>query len=172
MVHAEALTGPGGVVLDQHAPLKPFTEWAEAGRSGGGEKAAEGGVAVRFPSAGRLRVSIERVLTDNAWAYRKGLARKQALADLGATGKLTRPYRPQTNGKAERFNRTLADEWAYQRPYTSNAERTAALADFLHNYNHHRSHTALGGQPPHHPREQPCGSIHLGPGGIAESDVA
>ncbi|MCI4042887.1 IS481 family transposase [Streptomyces sp. TRM75563] len=91
---------------------------------------------------------IERVLTDNAWAYRKGLAWKQALADLGATGKLTRPYRPQTNGKVERFNRTLADEWAYLRPYTSNGERTAALADFLHNYNHHRSHTALGGQPP------------------------
>ena len=50
---------------------------------------------------------IERVLTDNAWAYRKGLAWKQALADLGATGKLTRAYRPQTNGKVERFNRTL-----------------------------------------------------------------
>ncbi|MFF9792338.1 IS481 family transposase [Streptomyces bacillaris] len=91
---------------------------------------------------------IERVLTDNAWAYRKGLAWKNALADLGATGKLTRPYRPQTNGKVERFNRTLADEWAYQRPYTSNTERTAALADFIHTYNHHRCHTALGGQPP------------------------
>ncbi|MYY20081.1 transposase, partial [Streptomyces sp. SID4912] len=90
---------------------------------------------------------IERVLTDNAWAYRKGLVWKQALADIGATGKLTRPYRPQTNGKVERFNRTLADEWAYQRPYTSNDERTDALADF-HTYNHHRSHTALGGQPP------------------------
>ncbi|MEU7345025.1 IS481 family transposase [Streptomyces bacillaris] len=91
---------------------------------------------------------IERVLTDNTWAYRKGLAWKNALADLGATGKLTRPYRPQTNGKVARFNRTLADEWAYQRPYTSNTERTAALADFLHTCNHHRCHTALGGHPP------------------------
>ncbi|MEU2896369.1 IS481 family transposase [Streptomyces sp. NPDC001273] len=91
---------------------------------------------------------IERVLTDNAWAYRKGLAWKQALTDIGATGKLTRAYRPQTNGKVERFNRTLLDEWAYQRPYTSNAERTAALADFLHSYNYHRCHTALGGKPP------------------------
>ncbi|MFJ5868407.1 IS481 family transposase [Streptomyces parvus] len=91
---------------------------------------------------------IERVLTDNAWAYRKGLAWKNALASLSATGKLTRPYRPQTNGKVERFNRTLADEWAYQRPYRSNDERTRALADFLHTYNHHRSHTALGGHPP------------------------
>ncbi len=91
---------------------------------------------------------IERVLTDNAWAYRKGLAWRQALTGLGATGKLTRAYRPQTNGKVERFNRTLLDEWAYLRPYTSNSERSTALADFLHTYNHHRCHTALGGQPP------------------------
>ncbi|MER6256757.1 IS481 family transposase [Streptomyces sp. NPDC001584] len=91
---------------------------------------------------------IERVLTDNAWAYRKGLAWKAVLADLGAAGKLTRAYRPQTNGKVERFNRTLLDEWAYLRPYTSNDERTAALADFLHTYNHHRCHTALDGKPP------------------------
>ncbi|WP_327676704.1 IS481 family transposase [Streptomyces sp. NBC_00467] len=91
---------------------------------------------------------IERVLTDNAWSYRKSSLWKQALADLGAAGKLTRPYRPQTNGKVERFNRTLLDEWAYQRPYTSNDQRTAALADFLHTYNYHRCHTALGGQPP------------------------
>ncbi|ATZ22960.1 Integrase core domain protein [Streptomyces lavendulae subsp. lavendulae] len=91
---------------------------------------------------------IERVLTDNAWAYRKGLAWKTVLAHLGASGKLTRAYRPQTNGKVERFNRTLLDEWAYLRPYTSNDERTAALADFLHTYNHHRCHTALGGHPP------------------------
>ncbi|MET9324203.1 IS481 family transposase [Streptomyces sp. NPDC003038] len=91
---------------------------------------------------------IERVLTDNAWAYRKGLAWKQALAGLGATGELARAYRPQTNGKVERFNRTLLDEWAYLQPCTSNDERTAALADFLHTYNHHRCHTALGGNPP------------------------
>ncbi|MGC9411197.1 IS481 family transposase [Streptomyces sp. DZ1-3] len=91
---------------------------------------------------------IERVLTDNAWPYRKSFAWRDALADLGAAGKLTRAYRPQTNGKVERFNRTPLDEWAYLRPYTSNTERTAALADFLHTYNHHRRHTALGGHPP------------------------
>ncbi|MGY0018630.1 IS481 family transposase [Streptomyces sp. YJ-C3] len=91
---------------------------------------------------------VERVLTDNAWPYRKSFAWREALADLGAAGKLTRAYRPQTNGKVERFNRTLLDEWAYLRPYTSNDERTAALADFLHTYNHHRCHTALGGHPP------------------------
>ena len=91
---------------------------------------------------------IEGVLTDNAWPYRKSFAWRDALARLGASGKLTRAYRPQTNGKVERFHRTLADEWAYIRPYTSNTERTEALQDFLHTYNHHRSHTALAGQPP------------------------
>jgi transposase InsO family protein len=91
---------------------------------------------------------IERVLTDNAWPYRKSFAWRQILADLGATGKRTRAYRPQTNGKVERFNRTLLDEWAYLRPYTNNTERTHALTDFLHTYNHHRGHTALGGKPP------------------------
>ncbi|MFF7528592.1 IS481-like element ISStpr1 family transposase [Streptomyces bobili] len=91
---------------------------------------------------------IERVLTDNAWPYRKSFAWRQALTDLGAAAKLTRAYRPQTNGKVERFNRTLLDEWAYLRPYASNTERTDALADFLHTYNHHRCHTALGGKPP------------------------
>lgn len=102
--------------------------------------------AAHFAGLGITR--IERVLTDNAWSYRKATAWRQALADLGATGKHTRAYRPQTNGKVERFNRTLLDEWAYVRPYRSNDERTLALQDFLHTYNHHRCHTALGGHPP------------------------
>jgi hypothetical protein len=102
--------------------------------------------AAFFAAAGIER--IERVLTDNAWPYRKSFAWQQALADLGTAGKLTRAYRPQTNGKVERFNRTLLDEWAYPRPYTTNTERTDALADFLHTYNHHRCHTALEGKPP------------------------
>jgi transposase InsO family protein len=102
--------------------------------------------AAFFADCGITR--IERVLTDNAWAYRKATAWRQALAELGATGKRTRAYRPQTNGKVERFNRTLLDEWAYLQPYTSNHERTAALDTFLHTYNYHRCHTALGGQPP------------------------
>ncbi len=91
---------------------------------------------------------IERVLTDNAMAYRKSFAWRQALTDIGAVGKHTRAYRPQTNGKVERFNRTLCEEWAYVRTYTSNDQRTAAFHDFLHTYNYHRCHTALGGQPP------------------------
>jgi transposase InsO family protein len=91
---------------------------------------------------------IERVMTDNAMAYRRSHAWRQALDDLGAQPRFTRSYRPQTNGKAERFNRTLADEWAYIRPFTSSADRAAALPGWLHTYNHHRSHTALKGLPP------------------------
>lgn len=102
--------------------------------------------AAFFTTCGIDRV--ESVLTDNALAYRHGRAWHQALTDLGATARRTRPYRPQTNGKVERFNRTLLDEWAYIRPYATNQERTEALGLFLHTYNHHRCHTALDGHPP------------------------
>jgi transposase InsO family protein len=95
----------------------------------------------------RNGMTVERVLTDNGACYKSYLWRN-SLAAAGIAHKRTRPYRPQTNGKVERFNRTLLEEWAYLRPYTSNDERTAALADFLHTYNHHRCHTALDGQPP------------------------
>ena len=92
--------------------------------------------------------AIERVMTDNALAYRRSSAWQQGLTDLGAQARFTRRYRPQTNGKAERFNRTLLEEWAYARPFTSSAERAAALPGWLHTYNNHRTHTALGGHPP------------------------
>ncbi|WP_416965858.1 IS481 family transposase [Streptomyces sp. Agncl-13] len=92
-------------------------------------------------------ITVERVLTDNGSCYRSQLF-AHTLNAAGITHKRTRPYRPQTNGKVERLNRTLLDEWAYVRPYSSNAERTEALADFLHTYNYHRCHTALGGHPP------------------------
>jgi transposase InsO family protein len=91
---------------------------------------------------------IERVMTDNAMAYRKGRAWAQALTDLGAQARFTRSYRPQTNGKAERFNRTMADEVFYARPYTTNHDRADALTTWLHTYNHHRGHTSLADQPP------------------------
>ena len=93
-------------------------------------------------------VVVQRVMTDNARNYRAARVFAQAVADLGAVQRFTRPYRPQSNGKVERFNRTMLDEWAYQRPYHSNEQRTAALPAWLHTYNHHRAHTAVGGRPP------------------------
>lgn len=93
-------------------------------------------------------VAPERVLTDNAWAYRHSRSFRVAVTASGAAQRFTRPHRPQTNGKAERFNRTLLDEWAYVRLYRSNARRSAALTAWLHKYNHHRAHASLGGLPP------------------------
>jgi Integrase core domain len=92
-------------------------------------------------------ITIQRVLTDNGSCYRSHLWR-QACQQLTVTPKCTRPYRPQTNGKVERFNRTLVEGWAYQRLYPSEHARRAAFAPWLHWYNHHRSHSALGGRPP------------------------
>ena len=96
-----------------------------------------------FASVG---VTVQRVLTDNGACYR---SRTFANA-LGETiaHKRTRPYRPQTNGKVERFNRTLLEEWAYVRPYSSESDRAGSFTDWLHTYNHHRGHTALGGRSP------------------------
>jgi transposase InsO family protein len=92
-------------------------------------------------------VAVERALSDNGSAYRSH-AWRDACAELGIAHKRTRPYRPQTNGKIERFHRTLADSWAYARLYESNEQRNAALPNWLHFYNHHRLHTAIGNQPP------------------------
>jgi transposase InsO family protein len=92
-------------------------------------------------------VTVQRVLTDNGACYRSD-AWRALLARQGITHKRTRPYRPQTNGKVERFNRTLLTEWAYRRLYASEQARRAAFAPWLHWYNHHRPHTALGGHPP------------------------
>jgi transposase InsO family protein len=92
-------------------------------------------------------VVVRAVLTDNGSAYRSiDFARLCSAA--GVRHRFTRPYRPQTNGKVERFNRTLLEEWAYVRVYRSEQARTQALASWLHQYNHHRRHTALGGLPP------------------------
>jgi len=91
-------------------------------------------------------VIVERVLTDNHFTYR-GRLFNAALAENRIVHKFCRPYRPQTNGKVERFHRTLLDEWAYARPYTRDSDRTRALAHWLHRYNHHRVHTAIGGPP-------------------------
>ena len=94
-----------------------------------------------------LGVSVQALLTDNGGNYRSHVFRNAALA-AGIRLKRTRPRRPQTNGKAERFIKTLQWEWAYIRPYFSNRERLDALPVFLDQYNAHRPHTALGGLPP------------------------
>lgn len=91
-------------------------------------------------------INVERILTDNAKNYVLSHAFRDALGDI--THSRIRPRRPQTNGKVERFNRTLLDEWAYVRPYRSDNARTRALTRWLHLYNHHRSHTSLGGRTP------------------------
>jgi transposase InsO family protein len=91
-------------------------------------------------------ITVRRVLTDNGSCYRSRAFAEALGPDI--KHKRTRPYRPQTNGKVERFNRTLLDEWAYARPYTSEAERVAAFEPWLHHYNHNRGHTSLKGQTP------------------------
>lgn len=90
-------------------------------------------------------ITVEAVLTDNARNY---LGKHFTAALDTIEHRRIRPRRPQTNGKVERFNRTLLDEWAYARVYTSNNQRRRALDRWLHTYNHHRGHTALDGDPP------------------------
>jgi transposase InsO family protein len=91
-------------------------------------------------------ITIERILTDNGNGYRS-IRWRDLCAELGIDHTRTRPYRPATNGKVERFNRTLLDEWAYARLWRSDAARARALEPWLHRYNHHRHHTAIGGPP-------------------------
>jgi transposase InsO family protein len=91
-------------------------------------------------------ITIERILTDNGSCYRSRVF-NDAIGDITHT--FTRPFRPATNGKVERFNRTLLVEWAYARPWTSDGQRTRGLTTWLHRYNHHRHHTAIGGPPVH-----------------------
>lgn len=95
----------------------------------------------------RYGISVERLLTDNGSAYRATI-HAIACKTLGVRHHRTRPYRPQTNGKAERFIRTLLNGWAYGAIYGSSQERTAALDGWLWHYNHRRRHSALGHQPP------------------------
>jgi transposase InsO family protein len=91
-------------------------------------------------------IGIERVLTDNGTCFKRRW--RDACDQRGITVRKTRPYRPQTNGKAERLIRTLLERWAYAYTYTTEAERAAALPAALHSYNRYRPHRALGGQTP------------------------
>jgi transposase InsO family protein len=92
-------------------------------------------------------IAVERVMTDNGSAY-ISVAHAVACKALGIKHLRTRPRRPQTNGKAERFIRTMLREWAYAAVYGSSPEREAALSGWLERYNFHRRHGALGHQPP------------------------
>lgn len=91
-------------------------------------------------------ISVDAIMTDNGSAYTSHLFR-DTLGAAGIRHLRIPPHHPQTNGKVERFNRTLLDEWAYRRTYHSQAERTAQLDTWLHTYNHHRHHTAIGAPP-------------------------
>jgi transposase InsO family protein len=128
--------------LDDHSRLAYTEDLSD-------EKAATCAAFLRRATAwfAQHGVTVERVLTDNAWAYTKNTWR-DTCHDLGIGPRWTRPWRPQTNGKVERFHRTLLDEWAYHQPYTSDTERQAAFHDWLDWYNHHRPHTGIGGHTP------------------------
>lgn len=93
-------------------------------------------------------VRVQRILTDNALVYRRGSHWAAACSAWGLNRRFIKPGCPWTNGKAERFNRTLLNEWAYARPWTSNSQRTRGLDQFLRRYNTQRGHSALGGRPP------------------------
>jgi transposase InsO family protein len=95
-------------------------------------------------------VTPRRVMTDNALAYTRGIDFKAVLATIGARHITTRPYRPRTNGKAERFIQTALREWLYATPYERSDQRTADMTPWLHWYNHHRPHSAIGALPPAH----------------------
>ncbi|MEK6443841.1 IS481 family transposase [Pseudonocardia sp. T1-2H] len=96
----------------------------------------------------RHGVTVRRVLTDNARVYRVGRQWTGACAELQIRRRFTRPHCPWTNGRAERFNRTLLDEFAYAQAWLSNTERLAALDSWVHAYNTQRAHSAIGGHPP------------------------
>ena len=95
----------------------------------------------------RRGIRMRRLLTDNARVYRAGVFAAVCQRWI-VRHRFTRPYRPQTNGKAERFIQTLLREWAYRRPYRSSVRRTASLGPYLHFYNHRRPHTSLGRRSP------------------------
>lgn len=140
----DAAGGPEGfsdIVIDDHSRFA-YVEMHSDERS----QTAIGLLRRVVAYFARLGVEVERVLSDNGSAYRSR-AWRDACTELGIKPKRTRPYRPQTNGTIERFHRTLADGWAYARFYSSETERRAALPGWLHFYNHHRVHSAIGAAP-------------------------
>jgi transposase InsO family protein len=96
----------------------------------------------------RHGITVKRVMTDNAWAYVRSRQLRQLLERHQIRHQTTRPHRPRTNGKVERFHQTMAREWAYGLVYQTHHDRTAALPHWLHHYNAARPHSSLGGRPP------------------------
>jgi transposase InsO family protein len=143
-VHGDKKMGTAYVhtVLDDHSRVA----YAEVHDD---EKAATAAAVLTRATAwfAQRGVTVARVLSDNGAAYRSH-AWRDTCADLGIIPKRTRPYRPQTNGKIERFHRTLSDRWAFARHYTGESQRRDALPGWLHEYNHHRPHTAIGRRAP------------------------
>lgn len=130
-------------VVDDHTRLA-YTE--EHPDETGGTAAGFWTRAVGFFAAHGI-TTITRVLSDNGSCYRSRVF-NAAVAATGAKHKFTRPYRPQTNGKVERFQQTLSREWARSQAWDSNEHRSSKLQEFLDRYNYNRPHTALGGLPP------------------------
>ena len=93
-------------------------------------------------------VTVQRVLSDNGGCLPLATCGATPAPSSGITPKRTRPYRPQTNGKIERFHRTLAEGWAFKKFYNSESARLAALPAWVHEYNHHRPHSAIGKRSP------------------------
>lgn len=139
---------PGGGYLFLHTALDDHTRLAYT-ETLADEKAATCAAFLRHAHAwfAHRGVAVERVLTDNAWACRKDTWRA-VCTELGIARRFTRPWRPQTNGKVERFHRTLLDEGAYHQPHTSGTARQPALPDWLDWYNYHRPHTGIAGTTP------------------------
>jgi len=93
-------------------------------------------------------LTAQRLMTDNAWAYARSRLFRELLSRHGIRHLKTKPYRPRTNGKVERFHQTMAREWAYGLVYQSHRDRAAALPHWLRHYNHGRPHSSLGDRPP------------------------
>jgi transposase InsO family protein len=127
------------VVVDDHTRLAYVAHVPDESATSASQALLD--AAVWFARHG---VRIERVLTDNAWAYTHGPTFAQTIEAIGARHKRTRPRRPQTNGKAERFIQTLLREWAYGHLYRSNTERLERLPGWVREYNTERTHTSLG----------------------------
>jgi len=131
------------VAIDDHSRLA-FVEVHPDERAG----TVAGFLARACSSFEEQGARVERLMTDNAWCYTRSPGVKQLLRELGIRHLLTPPRRPQVNGKVERFNRTMLEEWAYATLYRSNEDRLATLQAWVETYNRDRPHTALGGRPP------------------------